>query len=1001
MEDNSPLEIRKIVPVIAQISAGKSTLLNTIYNIDFLECNKNIGTKFINILRYNPNIKEPKFFHLILKREDNKYKIYKDTSFQEIVGRQKILEENRKINRNLKKETNINFEKNFYMTEINESPFIKDENYLLSHDLCDIPGLSEANDVPINLVKPNDIEGEAPKPAGDISKLIEKKDNSNECNKTIIKSKEDEYLDNIQIDSIIEDKKEEDDLYYNVKVDDKSYIYEIFSIIKDYIDGGIIILNQEKYYFKENFELIALFHKITKKKITDFLIILNKIDLSENPENDIEKCKSYFLKYFPSGKSFNINLNTFIPLSTNQLKNSLLLTKNFKYLLRYHLENYISKIKQEKNDKKKIFGNTFIKYLRDIIKTRKETTKDEIEEKINNSEIIKDEEFIKIINELKSDYKEDNNEEGINFGIKEENFNINKEEEDSEDNVMEDFDDDSGRNSDIDEINPSNIIKILYIFQKENILIPPLEENCSKLINYFKIKENPKKQIKKNNINPNINIQTQLNKQIIDNLISLTNKIKSSKFVGNEIKSTIKNLYQTIDFLKTYNVIFIPFLGPSSAGKSTIINDIIGENILPTSKNECTKRGIIIGYDNDREINIRKAIFTENEFLGNKKYFFLPQNSIIAEGIDKVKETVKGLNYEYNQKEEDSFYLIRTKIRLFDELGLDSYLKKIIYLIDFPGYGTDNITQEQLYKKVMSICNAFIFVFKNSLIKEDTNKKFMNNLFREVMQQKYKLPSGLIKSCLFILNNETNQETSSSDLLEAKDDIQKIITRIDKEDINTCFFNAKLYSNYLENYNYFFNITKSIEEEYNDYYKNYYINKWKLPQSFSHLSFAKFFYKSLGERISKMGFEKIKSEKNINQSIINEVNEIINELESFNKIGKNEFTPDLKSKIYSRFDFGRKILIDPQTLKNSNIGDFKSTFLYLISNINDEMQLNLKKKIGKILKILDYFFNTDFSERKKDLKDFDGFKKNINNIIEKLRNCIEEAKNKIEKIKEN
>ena len=34
------------------------------------------------------------------------------------------------------------------MTEINNSPFIKDENFLLTHDLCDIPGLSEAqNDI--------------------------------------------------------------------------------------------------------------------------------------------------------------------------------------------------------------------------------------------------------------------------------------------------------------------------------------------------------------------------------------------------------------------------------------------------------------------------------------------------------------------------------------------------------------------------------------------------------------------------------------------------------------------------------------------------------------------------------------------------------------------------------------------------------------------------------------------------------------------------------------
>ena len=29
------------------------------------------------------------------------------------------------------------------MTEINDSPFLKDKEYLLNHDLCDIPGLND------------------------------------------------------------------------------------------------------------------------------------------------------------------------------------------------------------------------------------------------------------------------------------------------------------------------------------------------------------------------------------------------------------------------------------------------------------------------------------------------------------------------------------------------------------------------------------------------------------------------------------------------------------------------------------------------------------------------------------------------------------------------------------------------------------------------------------------------------------------------------------------
>ena len=46
-------------------------------------------------------------------------------------------------NKKLRDAEKINYEDIFYMIEINDSPFIKDKEYLLSHDLCDIPGLSE------------------------------------------------------------------------------------------------------------------------------------------------------------------------------------------------------------------------------------------------------------------------------------------------------------------------------------------------------------------------------------------------------------------------------------------------------------------------------------------------------------------------------------------------------------------------------------------------------------------------------------------------------------------------------------------------------------------------------------------------------------------------------------------------------------------------------------------------------------------------------------------
>ena len=109
--------------IVGAISSGHGT--RYIYNMDLLECKAGIGTKFVNILRYNPNIEEPRFFHLLVKKEGEKYVFYKDSLYKEIVGTERIKNENININQILSKEKNYNYENIFYMTEINKSPFIK------------------------------------------------------------------------------------------------------------------------------------------------------------------------------------------------------------------------------------------------------------------------------------------------------------------------------------------------------------------------------------------------------------------------------------------------------------------------------------------------------------------------------------------------------------------------------------------------------------------------------------------------------------------------------------------------------------------------------------------------------------------------------------------------------------------------------------------------------------------------------------------------------------
>ena len=250
----------------------------------------------------------------------------------------------------------------------------------------------------------------------------------------------------------------------------------------------------------------------------------------------------------------------------------------------------------------------------------------------------------------------------------------------------------------------------------------------------------------------------------------LIKEMKKSKIDVNQINSIIEVINDTIEFLTVSDIIFIPFLGNSNAGKSTILNGIIGKNILPTSLEECTKRGIIIRYCDfgEEETTIRKVNFDKEKYLDKNNIYF--QNGyIIGRGEKQVNEILKSLNYEYTDKEEDYFYYIRTKIKLFDDLKLDDSLKRIIYFIDFPGYGTSSkFMEKELCKKIISNSSSFIFTIKNSLINVEDTKKILMSMFNEAKILKKKMYSGIINSCLFILNNDNSQKTTEENVKIAK-----------------------------------------------------------------------------------------------------------------------------------------------------------------------------------------------------------------------------------------
>ena len=645
------IEIRKIVPLAARISAGKTKLLNVLYNIKFLECKDGIATKFVNLLRYNPEISQPRFYHLLLKKEGETYTFYKDpTEYYE--GEENIIEANKNINNKLYGVNDIKYENIFYMTEINTVPFLKDKNYLLEHDLCDVPGLTECLSTPSNIVQNNQTTNCKSEVKLNVTKG--QKNKKRDIAKDINSQKKEKNVEMIELTNF--DKKEEDDIYYNTNNAEKNtYLSEIFGIIKDYIDGAIIIFSIDNYYFEDNFELITKLYKVINKKIENFLVLLNKMDLSTDPDKDIKKFEGEVFKHFPKGQTFNLNLNTFIPLSLIHVENELSMNKSFRHLIYYHFYNYYSEVKVMDRPKANI--PNFINHLKDfILKIFENINISECKKEIDKFGDVTNNEICSIMKDLFNEFK---NNEKINFGFYENDFNG-----DNDNNNDKDEDEDSENeenqeqelNNDIKNLKPFTTVQLIYLYHKEEKLRLSLSDSTEKLINYFsnkKIKNTFDSTTTKNEKKEVETVEMILSNKL--NLIS--DKITKSKIDISKIKSLIEESIETREFLKKSNYIFIPFLGPSNAGKTTIINGIIGRDILPTDLNECTKRGIIIRYNDEVEddITISTSHFIRVKYLDKTNYYF-NEGQIIGKGLSQVKNTLKSLNYEFTDKEEDSFY---------------------------------------------------------------------------------------------------------------------------------------------------------------------------------------------------------------------------------------------------------------------------------------------------------------------------------------------------------
>ena len=850
--------------MLAVISAGKTSILKVLFNINFLISSSGIGTKFVNIIRYNPEVgNNPKFYHLFLrKNENNDYEYYKDES-SEIIGKSQIKERNIQLNDKFKNKE-VPYNNLFYMVEVGESYFL-DKEYLKNYDLVDIPGVSEY------ISSNNNIK-------------------SNNYTSTI----------------------EQEMKQFNID-EEKSYLTEIFKIIKNKIKNGIIVFSIDNYTHVENYRIIGKFQKVIDKPIENFLILLNKIDKSENKEEDINKLYSKIIEYFPSLKKFNFTKNTLLPCSSIQLKNELKMETSFYHLIYFHFLNFLMDSKQNKDKYKNTnFIDFIIKFL-----NRDNITKKRFINQIN--EFRKNKNFVNILYEIKNIFKnikKSHLDENLNFGLKEDDFKEN-EIINSLQNIEEDEEDNDDTKINLNELNGNIIILYYYLEFKNNNkkLIPQKSLDTLKLMRYF-----------------------------------------------NQENVNSKNEYLPYNISDPSEMIYIPLLGLSNAGKSTILNGLIGINILPAQKKECTKKGILIRYwKNDYPI-MRKLRFINY----NNKYYLEPEKEIIGNNLEDIKNILNGLNGKFIENEQDFFYEIDINIKFIKEAKIEERLKERICFIDLPGFGTNNKFEYlDTYSHLINMSDIFIYVVFNQKIKENDNNKMLNKIYNNIIQEKRFDDKEFIKRCLFIINFDKDQDTSIKSILQAKDDILKILKNLNNSyinDLNLCFYNAKFYENYLLKYNYYNSFSNLIKNEINQFIKlKELFNKGEI-ENFKGGPFNKYFLNKLKENIRND--VPVKFNENIIELDKELKKEINDEIQKYNFI-INEKEINLIIKYIS---FARMNLNKNDLLEKSNFELIKKNLILILKNI----------KLKKIKKVNRHFNKSN----KRHIKKYNSYIRTLNSSKE-------------------
>lgn len=752
-------------------------------------------------------------------------------------------------------------------------------------------------------------------------------------------------------------------------------ISNISKYIKSKVDFGIFIVNAEvecQKIIKMVDKIKEVFHLLSLEKLAFIYNKINKLSYNKREEK-IRECKTKFLEHFNDE-----GLNTeFLSVNLRQIYRWKQVIRNINVFERSLSSILNSFIYQNENSVQKNIKYFFIEQLISNIK----------HVKIDKSGFF--DYFLK--RDMNKIISNDNNDKLINLDIYKLSLGINDKIINNASKIFNYYSNEINKKSlDFEKDEESKIIiKAFYRLSKLKKINLNINNDLELIDEYF---ENQNKLIT-NDLNLNfLNEKDSSEKYNI--YLSLKNFIKDFNRINPEIEIT-QNLTKYIKLLPKYILNgkknFIPILGATGTGKSTVLNDIIGDKILPEEIGACTKRGIILSYNKENVVELYRVIPIFQNITGNEYLIFETKGKALAKGKKEVISFINAKNKDYSKDEEHVFYLISTHIQMFDELGLSDENKQKIYFIDLPGmdiYTDDAFPNPIQYQKLIETSYGYLFIFK-----DQKNKSFRNednlNMLTIIKGKNDEILPKILNNSLFLINMYNSGKStrlSDTDYIDEKRQEIKNYTsevlNINGEDLNLInieLFNALFYSYYIEYKNYFSNEKQTIEE---------------LDKSiFQSQDCENLIKKSLEDKMDSIfsgGYDLNKYK--INNEKYNRILSIIS-----NKCIFSTHNENTVKEIAKYFEYGFREINNSELFKESRGFYFSKALKELINTSYSHMEDEYSNNIDNIFQKFDELFENKEKE-KKNMTDYldekyGDLEKKLNDKIweEKFKDAMERA----------